>query len=213
MSPDERRRYYSKMIRLLWRAQQLLKNPQALALLINRRLAKIDNGALIRAIVETRFLTAGASGGQNWPALATSTQKQRAAQGFGAAGPILERSQMLRMGAINGKLSWDADTITLEFKDGGAPRYIGNGRARKKKVLRGAAEAMDMARMAGLSATGNSNRLSDYAGALNEKRPFYGEPTDNELREVYAARDRILAAIIDAIVNGRDIDSTINATS
>lgn len=76
---------------------------------------------VFRQIARATFDTEGASnaGGQ-WPALAPSTQKDRARQGYGAAHPILQRTQRLMRSVTAGT----GDTILVE-----TPRYLGIGSA------------------------------------------------------------------------------------
>jgi phage gpG-like protein len=75
--------------------------------------------AVFREIARATFDTEGASnaGGQ-WPALAPSTQKERVRQGYGAAHPILQRSQRL----MRSVTQETGDTILVQ-----TPRYLGIG--------------------------------------------------------------------------------------
>jgi hypothetical protein len=73
------------------------------------------------------------------------------------------------------------------FKDGPAPMYIGSGRIRKTKKA------------------SHGKQISDYADTLNEKRPFYGAPTAQELAPILAIRDAMIAGIIDNLRKGAGI--------
>ena len=205
---------YNRQLRRLYRATKYLQSPEQLALIINKRLAKIEDGALIRNIVQTRFETAGTSGGFTWPQLAESTQDERKDLGYGPAAPILIRSGLLITAATSGDLSVNSDQITLTFKDGPAPHYIGRGRHKKLKINREAAAAIDQARATGATPPDvSSNRLSDYADALNAARPFYNKPTEGELAPLFEARNRIIAAAMSAIANGESLYDAIETTS
>jgi hypothetical protein len=217
MTPQEMQELYKRQLWRLYHATKYLNDPSQLALIINRRLCKIDNGGLVRGIIQTRFLTGGVSGGFPWPNLADKTVEQRARQGYGPSGPILKRSGFLKDAAVLGTLNANAEQIVLTFKDGPAPQYVskreaivrvlsGKSSAKRKKVNRVA--IVNNARGAH-EATG---RLSDYAGDLNRSRPFYGAPQPNELAPLFEARNRIIAAAVSAIANGRSMFAAIEST-
>lgn len=205
---------YRRQLRRLYEATKYLQNPNALALIINKRIAKNDDGALIRNIIQTRFATGGTSGGFSWRPLADATQDERKRLGYAPAGPILIRSGFLVRGATEGKITWDADQIVLTFQDGPAPNYKGKGKATRKKINRAAAHAIDQARATGMDggSGGTSNRLSDYAGQLNADRPFYGAPNAAELAPIFEYRDRLIAAAMTAIVNGQNMYQALETT-
>lgn len=168
------------------RVARYLNDPAALSLRVNQALARTT---IMQDIIAERFATSGRSGGEAWNGLAQSTQLQRASQGYGASGPILERSGTLKGGATGGKVTATANGLTLEFKDAAAPRYVGKGRATKLRSVGGEA----------------GKRLSDYVGALDEARPFLHPPTSEELKVIYAERDRMLVVIIKALADGKTI--------
>jgi hypothetical protein len=74
-----------------------------------------------RAIVARAFATEGASTGAPWAPLAPATQAQRAAQGFGAAHPILKRHGTLERALTLGEGAYVATSTT-------SLRYILGGR-------------------------------------------------------------------------------------
>ena len=187
----------------LWRLnarQRSAANPDRLAQRINRRLA---NEGYVGEIIAKRFVTGGGSSGAPWSPLKSATIQQRARLGFGSA-PILVRSGRLQRGATQGRVSATADEIRLEFKDGAAPRYICGGRSRAKKVNVAARAA---AKFFGVAF--GSGALSDYAGALNRKRPFYGPPTAQELAPLLHRRDALIAQVQQAIAQGGSLSTFI----
>lgn len=72
--------------------------------------------AVYKQLTRRAFATEGESTGEAWPALAPRTQRERARLGYGAAHPILERSQRL------------LHAVTLESGENtvvDAPKYLG----------------------------------------------------------------------------------------
>jgi hypothetical protein len=183
-------------MRKLWalqRATEAAKNPANLSEQINRKLAA---EGFVRRIVADRFSTGGASSGTQWLPLTPRTLAQRRRQGF-PPGPVLVRSGTLATAATTGREIADAEKITLEFRDGPAPVYAGGGKARKAKVNTKARAANFFFGMF----VGRSGALSDYATALNRKRPFFAQPNEGELAELKKRRDAIIAQMRELIAN------------
>lgn len=188
------------MQRKLWaiyRAQEALKDIDGTAARINSKLA---SEGFLSHVVAQRFATQGASGGTSWKPLKEATIKQRKRQGF-SAGPILVRSGKLATAATSGKESGDARGIHLEFRDGPAPRYSKGGKYTGQRINQ-------KARAANLffaQFIGKSGALSDYASALNRQRPFYGPLTQQEMAPIFARRDQLIAAMVNALASGHGI--------
>lgn len=181
---------------------RMLSNPAILAERINTTLAKEGH---LDQLLAKRFATAGASQGENWRPLAPATVKQRARLGFGGSSPILVRSGMLQRAAVEGRTKVTADRIVKEFKDGPAPRYVGEGKARKRRLKRAAVRA---SKFLGVR-IGSTGRLSDYAGALNAVRPFYGPPTNEELAPLLRRRDELIAEAVRRMTQGESLTGFI----
>ena len=163
------------------RKRKFLSDPDYFARLVNQ---KIADEKLVRMLVAERFHTGGESSGYTWPELAMSTALQRGKQGFHSFTPILVRSGALLNAATLGEQMVTADTITLMFRDGPAPIYIGRGKTRKNKKGSG------------------GKMISSYADAHNEgrgklpKRPFYGAPTEKELEPILRARNELIMSVL-----------------
>jgi len=207
----------SQLRRLYWASYYSTpEGSRRLAQKINRVLA---GKGLVQDLVRDRFASEGASAGRPWAPLKPATIKQRIRLGF-APGPILRRSATLQAAAAEGKISATADAISLAFCDGPAPRYVGRGQARKRRVDSAAVSARNAERAAigeGIkrgekppagkwTATG---RLSDYAGALNSRRPFFGQPTAQELAPLLRERDTLIRLIVEAIVAGGKVSEVL----
>ena len=160
---------------------------RVIGFLINQKLA--SEGHLER-IVKRRFDTKGLSGGRSWPGLSPSTIKQREDLGF-PSGPILERSGILKTAAVQGIISVGADELSIEMKDGAAPRYL--GKLGKFKKPRGK----------------KAKQLSDYAAGLNAKRPFYGPPTRQEMEPLNKRKKELLEKGIGALMDGKSLVAAI----
>ena len=160
---------------------------RVIGLLVNQKLA--SEGHLER-IVKRRFDSQGSSGGRSWPGLSPSTIKQRDDLGF-PSGPVLERSGVLKTAAIQGTITIGADELSIEMKDGAAPRYL--GKLGKFKKSRGK----------------KAKQLSDYAAGLNAKRPFYGPPTKQEMEPMDKRKNEMIGKGIDALMNGRSLVAAI----
>jgi hypothetical protein len=204
MTPQERDAYKRQMWALYQRQGRPDRQGRArtddaasIALKINRALAR---GGYLGAIVAERFATGGATSGTVWASLKASTIKQRARQGYGPA-PVLVRSGSLMRAASGGKETATSDGITLDFKDGPAPAYKGKGKAGKQQINNNARIANSMAK----AFVGKSGALSDYAGALNKRRPFYAAPTEQELRPLLQARDAMIDAVVASIRDGHGV--------
>lgn len=157
---------------------------RVIGLLVNQKLA--SEGHLER-IVKRRFDSQGSSGGRSWPGLSPSTIKQRDDLGF-PSGPVLERSGVLKTAAIQGTITIGADELSIEMKDGAAPRYRKLG---KFKI------------------TAGGGQLSDYAAGLNAKRPFYGPPTKQEMEPLDKRKNELLTKGVDALLSGRSLVAAI----
>ena len=162
----------------------LLQNPQVL---IGRVNATIARERMLSNVVLKRFETEGASSGKSWAELETSTQRQRARQGFPSSTPILFRTGTLLKAAV-GKEVGDQRGLRLVFKDGPAPAYIGNGKFRRPRT---------------------NGRLSEYAEALNKTRPFYGPLTQAEARPILLRQKQLLAMCLKQILTGKSINSVL----
>lgn len=183
----------------LYHAQQYAKDPGPLAQKINLAIAK---SGLLQNVIVQRFASAGGSSGTPWASLKAATVKQRAKLGFGPT-PILVRSGTLKNAAMNGKVSATADTITMAFADGPAPRYAGGGRSQPRWVDSKARAANAFFG----TFVGASGSLSDYAGALHKKRPFYAPLNARELGPLLVMRDRYIAAVVAQIASGHGVSS------
>jgi hypothetical protein len=201
VNPEAAAQYVSQLRRLEM-ITRFIKDPRILAERINRQLVR---EGWIEALLNNRFDTEGASSGQPWDSLAQSTMNQRRSQGFPSAHPILQRSGLLRQAATQGKTIVTADRIGKQFRDGSAPRYIGGGGHRRKKLKRVNVEASEFFG----TRIGSTGKLSDYAGALNSKRPFYGPPTREELAPIFARRRELVELTIWNLRNGRSITGIV----
>jgi hypothetical protein len=215
------RDWYLKQLRTLATATHWLSRPDDLALRIHTHIAKRE-GDLVRAIIANRFETEGGSGGGRWKQLALRTAIQRRKQGWGEWNPILRRSCLLMRAAVGGRLDPFPDRIECVFKDGPSPVYKGpdaNGkgtfrkarRQRFVKLVNTARGGEDWRRtnkktfdlFRGERAM--SGMLGDYADELNQVRPFYGQPTPEEVEPVRARGRELLQETIRRIAGGEPI--------
>ena len=118
--------------------------------------AKIVRERMVERMVRSRFETEGGSTGMRWKALKPSTVSQRRRQGF-APGPVLVRSGTLMKAAVTGREKPTRTGIVKRMRNTQGPAYAG----------RSAPKA-----------------LSVYAGALNQERPFYNNPSQRESRDI-----------------------------
>lgn len=213
----DRRRWYLEQLRTIAQAARWLGRPDELAQRIHEHIAKKESET-VRAVIAARFESQGASAGGSWKALALRTAIQRQKQGFGAWNPILRRSGLLMRAAVGGKLEAYPDRIEVVFKDGPAPRYVGKGEAKKKRVVHwvdnGAGAVKVTKRDFNLlqgerhlisSAMGKTGNLMQYAEQLNEIRPFYGKPTPTEVEPVRKRGRELLRDALRRIANGEPI--------
>ena len=202
-SNNPRKDFYLRQMRRLNQAIIYLKSPEKLAQKINATLAA---DGLVQEIVRNRFKSEGQSAGEPWKPLAESTAKQRARKGFSGSSPILFRSGLLATGATEGKVAVTPETITLTFKDGSAPRYIGGGKAKKASKPKASKRfGAGRAKIPIAGARVTAARLSDYAGALNAARPFYSKPTAQELAPLIKKRTEYITDAISRIANGKPL--------
>jgi hypothetical protein len=212
-----RRDWYLKQLRHLAQATRWLARPDELALRIHQHIAK-NEPTLVRAIIAGRFGSEGTSSGERWRTLALKTAIQRRKQGFPEWNPILQRSGLLLKAAVGGTLSAFPDRIEIVFKDGPAPRYKGGGKFGKQRTKRWIQNAtgervrinkktFDLLQgernIAGAS-VGKSGNLMEYADQLNQVRPFYGRPTEDEVAPVRGRGRELLAFALNAIASGQD---------
>ncbi|MBE7465473.1 MAG: hypothetical protein HS116_18505 [Planctomycetes bacterium] len=195
------REFLTSQLRRLYHAQRVLRDPASLSLKINQQLVR---EGWLQALIAQRFASEGKSAGEPWRPLARSTVAGRRRLGF-APDPILTRSGFLQAGAVGGKETADAKGITKVFKDGPAPRYIGGGQSRKRRGLASAAKANTFF---GFSVA-RSNRLSDYAFALNAQRPFYGRPTPDELLPMLRRRQELIHQVLNAVRTGGTVGQVL----
>ena len=179
---------------------RMLANPDVLAERINAKLAGEGHLDLLLA---KRFASGGASSGQPWPGLKTTTQKQRERQGFSGSSPLLIRSGLLRAGAVEGKTSSAYNYLSKDFKDGAAPRYSGGGGFKKQ------GKHFAFSKRSGNRFVVRGGRLSDYAGALNKARPFFGEPTKQELGPLLGRRNELISEALRRMTNGDSLTGFI----
>lgn len=204
------RDWYLKQLRTLATATHWLSRPDDLALRIHTHIAKRE-GDLVRAIIANRFETEGGSGGGRWKQLALRTAIQRRKQGWGEWNPILRRSGLLMRAAVGGRLDPFPDRIECVFKDGPSPVYKGGGTFRKARRTRFVnteqgwkrtnKKTFDLFR----GERAMSGMLSDYADELNQVRPFYGQPTPEEVEPVRARGRELLQETIRRIAGGEPI--------
>lgn len=183
----ELRNFHRRQMRRVHNLRAGLANADAIAQRVNSKLAR---AGFLQSIVSERFDTEGESGGRSWPGLRPATQAQRKRQGFGATGPILHRSGFLERGATSGRVIATATGITLMFRDGPAPRYVGAGKAKRRRTT-GKART-DLTLGGGGKTLAPTGRLSDYLLALNARRPFFHAPTKREMRPMLQERDRLI---------------------
>ena len=200
----------SQLRRLYWATKYGTRSgAKLIAKKINNELAK---QGYLKAIELERFATQGASSGQKWSPLKKATVCQRRRQGYGPV-PVLVRSGTLLKAATTGKEVADEHGIVLQFKDRAAPKYSGKaGAGRRKKnaaVYQRKKAAAKAKRWKAWKSLGGSGMVSDYAFALNKKRRFLGTPTQAELKPLLEHRDRIIAAVLIAIVTGKRVSEAI----
>jgi hypothetical protein len=131
-------------------------------------------------IIQERFATEGRSQGKAWWPLAVATQADRIRKGYGGQHPILRRTGGLRRAAEGGSVEV-RDLNTLEM----------------------------VAALTG--------ELEKYAEALNEgyephnlpSRPFYGEPSPEELKELLDLRNELIMRVVAALGNGESLDNVV----
>ena len=134
--------------------------------------------------MKRRFTTEGKSGGQDWNGLTVATQAQRRKQGFPGPHPILVRSGTLRDAVVKGTITYDADGIYLDVKDGvAAPIYAGQ----KNK--------------------GKAITIAKYALALDSQRPFLQEVDENsnEGKPLKDKREKIANTLMQRLMNGQNM--------
>ena len=189
MTPLESLREMSRTTRTMNHNAEILRNPDQLAHRINITLA---NEGWLPEIIGRRFDTEGASSGNPWPALKPETIRQRGRQGFGP-GPLLTRTGTLRAAVtVQARQVASPGGIRLSMKDGKGPVYVGGGKAIGRGKLRG-------------HSTWGSPKLSEYAGALDRERPFFGPPVGEEARPVYERRSQLVQQAIVAVFQNRPI--------
>ena len=189
ISRDELKRLHRRFIQATERlnrniSQEISSRSRVIGFLINQKLAL--EGHLER-IVKRRFDTQGSSGGRSWPGLSSSTIAQRAALGF-PSGPALLRSGALKDAAVRGVITIGEDELSIEMKDGAAPRYRKLG---KFKIAAG------------------GGQLSDYAAGLNAQRPFYGPPTKKEMEPLNKRKKELMEKGIRALMDGKSLLAAI----
>jgi hypothetical protein len=214
---DSARRYYRQQLQRLQQATRYLNKPEELAEDVNRWIVK-NQPEIPRTIVAARFESeGGSSGAGRWKPLALRTAVQRRMQGFGDFNPILRRSGLLMRAAVGGKMTATPRAITMEFKDGPAPVYTGKGAYKKKRRKFFVADNGQLHRVKkkdfnlfrgekaieGIT-THSVGSLSDYAEELNEERPFYGAPTEQELAPLKELGRAVLVRALAAIQAGHD---------
>lgn len=164
---DRIRHYNAEIARC--RAAMIMLRQKDVQLRVN---TQIKNEGFVSALVRQRFDTEGSSRGIGWRRLKPGTILQRRRLGFGA-GPILQRSGILKNAAVGGKVTATAAGISIAMQDRAAPVYTGGG---KFKRGRGA----------------KAKRLSEYAGALNAVRPFYPPFTKKEMAPLMKRKKELL---------------------
>lgn len=150
---------------------------------VNKHLAETD---ALQKIISKRFTTEGKSAGTPWDSLRPATQKQRVKQGFPGLHPILKRTGTLKNAVLGGLVTYDADGIYLDVKEGvQAPVY----RGQKSKAL----------------------TIAKYALALDAQRPFLQEVDENseEGKPLKDKRGRIADTLMRRLMNGQPMSDAL----
>lgn len=133
LNAKQLKQFYDNLGQRLAKERQKLANIDGIALLINTEAAKQD---FVKNAVQKRFDDEAGPDGP-WKALKPSTLKQRRKQRFGF-GPILQRTGTLKATALRGKTTATTTTLTLQIKDGPAPKYSRGSLSRYAGVLNAA---------------------------------------------------------------------------
>ena len=163
-----------------------LRRREALAKSVNEQLVR---EGYTREILEQRFLTQGKSTGRPWKPLTPGTILARARLGF-SAGPILKRSGTLMRAVVDSSIRVGPRTIRVKMKDGPAPTYLGRGSIKRTPKR-------------GQVASSGGKKLSDYAEALNEVRPFMSKFTGRELTKARRRRSQLVKQYLRRTLKGR----------
>ena len=162
--------------------RERLANPRTARRFEKALNAHLAETGILPKILKRRFTTEGKSGGFPWGDLSPETQTQRRKQGFPGPHPILMRTGTLRDAVVKGIVTYDADGVYLDVKEG-VPAPIYPRQKNKGKAI----------------------TIAKYALALDFARPFLQEVDENsdEGKPMKTAREKIANTLMQRLMNGQ----------